>query len=275
MFRRFCTILFFLLLVGGLLYWQVVRRGKEASAHPGQAAVPALDLRRSEALLKAANAFLDDDQDGMTLAKEAASKGDALRLAELLATQERQRELFRQANQLLHERRFNELEELLNQAEERGTASPRLLELRGVPQALQALALFCARRPYQNADDLRVSLDFLQPYLPVLSESPRFQQFYQEQKTLLADLERAGRHAKTLAILQDLDWCQATAGRAQQCLPLLKELAGTDADAFLLRLLGDVAHPQPSALFGESLSPTDGAEPLATDPLSQASLELA
>ena len=144
------------------------------------------DLAQSQALMATGEQLLDGIENASAVSAETMAQleatPDGRRVADALHEQWAQRELVTEANQLLATERYNDLAELLERAQREGLATTQLLELNGLPQALQALRLYCARRPYEHARDLEQNLEFLRPWLRQLQAfSPAFQNFYQEQ----------------------------------------------------------------------------------------------
>lgn len=148
---------------------------------------PAYDLGKSEALLDAGQALRSGAQVWEELSECA---GLDPQVSRILREEGSQRELFAEANRLLQEQRFHDLSALLDDAERQGRATPTLLQLRQLPQALQALSLFCARRPYQKSEDLAQALIFLEPWKAELSRmAPKaFPPFWKNQEELLEEL---------------------------------------------------------------------------------------
>ena len=154
----------------------------------------AYDLTASRALLATGEQLLQESMaaegaTGEVVSAETLAELEATpvgrRLAGALREQQVQHELVARANQLLAAERYNDLAVLLERAQREGLATTELLELTGLPQALQALRLFCARRPYEHAADLEQNLEFLRPWVRQLQElSPAFQAFHQEQQSL-------------------------------------------------------------------------------------------
>ena len=167
----------------------------KSSSSARQARRAPYDLGRSDALIKTGEALVQENANWEEL---ASSNLLTPSLTRILQDQVARRELFLEANTLLQEQRFNDMARLIDDAEKRGEATPALLELRGLPQALQALSLFCARRPYQNSKDLEQSLDFLAPWTAELARlAPNaFPTFLESQKALLEELREAERQRR-------------------------------------------------------------------------------
>ncbi|MCQ2397383.1 MAG: hypothetical protein MJ106_06785 [Lentisphaeria bacterium] len=192
------------------------------------------DLGRSEALLEAGEAFLSEDACWEDLA-HSALLGD--RLTGILRDDVSRRELFQAANALLQQERLNDLAALIDDAEKRGEATPALLELRGLPRALQALSLFCARRPYQKAQDLEQSLNFLSPWCEELSRlAPEaFPPFLESQNALLNELLEKEKRERVLALQKDFCHAVTTSGGiGDDPISILVEIASVDETAEIL-----------------------------------------
>lgn len=194
------------------------------------------NLDRSRTLIAAGNALAEEAGAAVLEGILAGMPGDddcSMLLAHL-QDHGRRRALFAQAEALLKDGRYHDLNALLDNAEKEGAATYELLLLRGLPQALQALTLFCARAPYTRSEDLAQSLDFLQPYVAELSSrSSVFNLFYQRQQNLLAELRDTERNRLFAERLAALDWQLATdGGTPKQLLRAIARQFG-DVDFFL------------------------------------------
>ncbi len=200
---------------------------------------PAYDLGGSEALVESGLAL---EQQGGTHWQAWEQEGKlAPQVARILQEENGQRELMEEASRLLQEQRFHDFGALLDQAEREGRASPALLELRGLPQALQALALFCARRPYGKSQDLEDSLNFLSPWRQELSRmAPKtFPAFWDSQEALLASLRQEEFQRECRKWEAELELCLLTrqwVSRVPQCLKAFPRSGG---DVELLGCLAD------------------------------------
>ncbi len=200
------------------------RGGGEDGAEGGERRRPVYDLKKSDALLEAGEALRSGAQ-----VWEELSQGADLnpQVSRMLREEGSQRELFAQANRLLQQQRFHDLSALLDEAERQGRATPTLLQLRQLPQALQALSLFCARRPYQKSEDLSQSMVFLEPWKAELSRmAPKaFPPFWQSQEALLEELRLQEHQAKCAAWLHALDFAlNALPGEGPSIAECLAEL---------------------------------------------------
>lgn len=99
-------------------------------------------------------------------------------LIQILQNYKKEIELLNKADSLLQNGHFNELNSLVESAEKQGEASPELLQYRAVPQALQALQLFCSRKPWEKAEDLQSAINWLKPYLNMLQKAQTFNEFW-------------------------------------------------------------------------------------------------
>jgi len=193
------------------------------------------DLSASNALLEVGDALTAEDANWDTLSKSGLLDE---RLAGILRDEASRRELFTAANDLLQEERFHDLASLIDDAEDRGEASPALLELRNLPQALQALSLFCARRPYQKSKDLEQAMNFLSPWVPELSRlsSEAFPPFWASQEALLGELRLSEKRQRIGEALSELDRALTTrGGKANSPMWTLAEIAQVDENAEILQ----------------------------------------
>ena len=193
-----------LLLLAATLLLPLAASCGRGEGESGELRRPVYDLGKSDALLDAGEALRSGSQ-----VWEELSQGEDLnpQVARILREEGSQRELFAEANRLLQEQRFHDLSALLDEAERQGRATPTLLQLRQLPQALQALSLFCARRPYQKSEDLSQSLIFLEPWKAELSRmAPKaFPPFWESQEALLEELRLQEFQAKCAAWIHSLD----------------------------------------------------------------------
>ncbi len=206
----------------------------------------AYDLAKSRLLMTTGEELLDDSGDAKILPAELLAKLDespeGRQLASLMREQWAQRELVAEANRLLAEERYNDLGELLERAQREGLATSQLLELTGLPQALQALRLYCARRPYERAADLEQNLEFLRPWVRQLQTlSPAFQSFYQEQQEQLLVMRQQEAVAAEEHILQRLDWLLVNANQSAQAGDFLAQSAEEYPQLPILRYLTHAA----------------------------------
>ncbi|MGN0867765.1 MAG: hypothetical protein ACI4SG_08850 [Oligosphaeraceae bacterium] len=202
-----------LLLASLLLLTPSCRRKGERNA-------PAYDLGASDALVESGLALEQGEGSWREWEREGRL---APQVARILQEENGQRELMEEASRLLQEQRFHDFGALLDQAEREGRATPALLELRGLPHALQALALFCARRPYGKSQDLEDSLNFLSPWRQELSRmAPRtFPPFWDSQEALLASLRQEEFQRECRKWEEELELCLLTrqwVSRVSRCL---------------------------------------------------------
>ncbi len=206
------------------------------------------DLGRSQALIAVGEALAAPDGDSrLAQSLQALPDGAAAQeLRMLIQDRELRKELFRQAAQLLQEGRFHDLNDLLDRAESRGESNTALLQLRGIPQALQALSLFCARQPYQNSGDLAQSMDFLQPYVAELSRySASFREYYRKQQQLLIALRGKEAESAFARELKQLDWSLVTAPPPMPPAAQLRSLRQRYPQAPFFRYVTDQSAPAP------------------------------
>ncbi len=222
------------------------------------------DLAQSQALMATGEQLLDGIEDASAVSAETMAQleatPDGRRVADALHEQWAQRELVTEANQLLATERYNDLAELLERAQREGLATTQLLELNGLPQALQALRLYCARRPYEHARDLEQNLEFLRPWLRQLQAfSPAFQNFYQEQQAQLLAMRQQEAVAVEENILQCLDWMLSSTALSSQAGDYLAQAANDFPQLPILRYLSRPGTAwQPTVLLEQQLSSPSG-----------------
>ncbi len=161
--------------------------------------------KTSLSLSEISQRLLEQDLSG---AQECLQEHERLRetlLSELLSDAEQEQDLLRQAHDCLQKEQFHSLSALLHRAEKDGQATPELLRYRSIPQALQALQLFCQRMPWESAEDLQNALDWLQPYTPALEQSPAFQRFWGQQQNLLQPLRQRDLQRQSEKICAEMD----------------------------------------------------------------------
>lgn len=222
------------------------------------------DLAQSRALMTTGEQLLDGIEDASAVPAETMAQleatPDGRRVADALHEQWAQRELVTEANQLLATERYNDLSELLERAQREGLATTQLLELNGLPQALQALRLYCARRPYEHAADLEQNLEFLRPWLRQLQAcSPTFQNFYQEQQAQLLAMRQQEAVAVEENILQRLDWMLSSTALSSQASDYLAQTANDFPQLPILRYLSRSGTAwQPTSALLQQLSASSG-----------------
>ncbi|MBR6470774.1 MAG: hypothetical protein IKS83_03165 [Victivallales bacterium] len=222
------------------------------------------DLGPSRALLTTGEQMLSAQAEAPALAPEITRQLERLpegrQLAGVLREQRLQRELIHEANLLLATERYNDLADLLARAQREDLATTQLLELAGLPQALQALRLYCARRPYERAADLEQNLDFLRPWTRQLQAlSPAFQSFYQEQQQQLLAMRQQEAASAEERVLRELDHRLASAKNAPQAADFLAQAATEFPQLPILRLvqrLDDGWHP--TQLLHSQLQSSEG-----------------
>ena len=211
---------------------------------------PSYDLGRSERLRVAGERLLSPGGAGWEgISEELRAVPESGELRQLLTAREKQEALCREAQKYLDEGRPNDLAALIDAAELRGEATPQLLQLRSMPQALQALRLFCSRQPYERAEDLEQSLNFLKPYVEELSEhAESFRRFHASQLALLGELRRKEEVRKVSAWLRRLDWALATAGREREAGECLRKIASEAPNAAFLKYINKALNGPGEAL---------------------------
>ena len=146
------------------------------------------DSRRSLALLDACDAIIQDDT---SAAIQALERMEGIVGQEDFITEMRlavmRRQDFEQAESLLRQRDYQGLRQFLTSRKANGEVGVELTAFESLPDALEQLELFCSRMPWEESGVLKDALARLEPQVKILSESPSFQEFYQEQ---LATLKR-------------------------------------------------------------------------------------
>lgn len=102
-------------------------------------------------------------------------------LVALLQDRHHQENDLRTAQRLLEAGEYDKLNDFIGQVENQGYATPELLRLRAIPQALMSLEMFKSRMPWQDAASLNLGITWLQPYLGTLNQSQVFRDFYDSQ----------------------------------------------------------------------------------------------
>ena len=247
-----CSILFLLLVAGA-----VSCRQEKQEEH-------AYDLSTSQALLAIGEQLLNEPEESPVLSPEFSHQleetSEGRQLTGILQNQRLQRELIHEANLLLATERYNDLAGLLERAQREDLATSQLLELAGLPQAFQALRLFCARRPYERAADLEQNLDFLRPWARQLQTlSPTFQAFYQEQQQQLMAMRQQEAVAAEEHILRELDRKLASAKNASQATDFLGQAANEFPQLPILQLVQRIDNEwHPTELFLKQLNSPAG-----------------
>jgi hypothetical protein len=239
------------------------------------------DLQRSEALIKCGEALvasggkplspetMDEIMPGLALIGQSSS------LIALLNERTEQYSLYERAAELLAKGNYNALSAMIDDAEENGKATAYLLQLRGLPQAFQALALYCARRPYDTAEDLERALSVLEPFQESLSSSSRFMEFWRGEQDALVRLRASEGAARVSKQLHKLDWALATAGREHECEEIMRELISMKPQPALMRLTSGTQACRASVLLKECLDVSEDTELSIPDGVSTEEFELA
>lgn len=239
------------------------------------------DLGRSEALMQSVRILLKAEQHTLSGAEEGklltllSSVDGSEQLVSLLNAREEQERLFAEAGKLLKQGRYNQIDALLAQAEQRGKATPALLRLREVPPALQALSLYCARRPYVSAADLKRAIGELRGSASALEGSPAFRHFLAAEEKRLAQMRAAENESRRHLLLSRLDMALSTAGQAAAAAAVRADLEKLLPETGVSLLLQPGSPSRPSRLFAGLLAADGAVEPRLPDGVLQAELELA
>ena len=98
------------------------------------------------------------------------------------------RQDFDHAEELLRQRDYQGLRLFLAQSKASGRVGAELEGFEELPDALEQLELFRSRMPWESSSVLKDALEDLEPHLGVLSQSPVFESFYQQQLATLKTL---------------------------------------------------------------------------------------
>lgn len=109
------------------------------------------------------------------------------------------------ANKLLRMGNVNELGLLLQLIETEGNASPEILAFRAAPPALEALAKFCARMPWERSADITDGLELLRPHLDILQSSETFNAFMAFQQSKFDTMKHDEQLQDIRSMLDRLD----------------------------------------------------------------------
>ena len=115
------------------------------------------------------------------------------------------RNIVEQANQFLRQGSVNDLGLFLQNVEEKGNTSPEILAFRTVPPAIEALAQFCARMPWEKSADLAEGLELLKPHLDVLKSSETFNAFLTFQQSKYESMKQEEWLQENQASLERID----------------------------------------------------------------------
>lgn len=109
------------------------------------------------------------------------------------------------ANKLLRVGNVNELGLLLQLIEAEGDASPEILAFRAAPPALEALAKFCARMPFEHSADITDGLELLRPHMDILKSSEAFNAFMAFQQSKFETMKHDEQLQDIRSMLDRLD----------------------------------------------------------------------
>ena len=106
--------------------------------------------------------------------------------------------------ELLQKGDYNGLREFIQAKAHSGEAGLSLLELDELPDALETLAHFCKKMPWETASSLEEALQQLERRASVLERYPSFQRFRQEQQETLARLKSQEAKQRAQEFLQKM-----------------------------------------------------------------------
>ncbi|MBR6372523.1 MAG: hypothetical protein IKS20_05020 [Victivallales bacterium] len=177
----------------------------------GKAKAPDFDSHQSELVLRACEAIADGkDQDAMNVLNELRQYPATASFVEEAQLAIRRHYNSRQINHTLQTGDLKKLKQFLIEAEKQGMLSSEMLLNSDMPDALQALMLFCAKMPWENSSSLQNALAQLAPFVEPLSATEAFRQFYAEQRALLKKMEQEELQTKIDKCLATLDKAAAT-----------------------------------------------------------------
>lgn len=175
----------------------------------GREKAPDFDARRGHALLDTAEAIADNrDSDALdAIAQLRSLSTENAPFAAEAALAVRRRQYMDTVINYLEVADYQALRLFLASKEATGEAGAQLLQIDALPDALEALALFRARMPWEDSESLSTALTRLKPHLPLLETSPAFRTFHAGQIALLWQL-RAREAAAAASV------CMEHLGRA-------------------------------------------------------------
>ncbi|MBQ6471089.1 MAG: hypothetical protein IJJ33_03830, partial [Victivallales bacterium] len=194
MTTRFYIIFFWIFLAAALFHGC---RRQEASAYDeDEQAKNRLDL--CEALLKG---DLQQADKSLQTLMERAPEDDFTAEAGLFIRRGQQVE---KMTELLQKGDFNGLREFIQSKANSGDAGLSLLELDELPDALETLAHFRKKMPWETSASLQEALQALERRGGVLEQYPSFQRFLQEQQETLAQLKSQEAKRRAQELLQKM-----------------------------------------------------------------------
>ena len=210
---------------------------------------PDFDNEQSALVLGACEAIADGKtEDAMNLLNELRHYPAYTSFVEEAQLAIRRHQNATSINQMLQSGDLRKLKQFLAEAERQGILSGDMLLHSDMPDALQALMLFCAKMPWEDSVSLQNALAQLAPYVEPLSRTEAFRSFHAEQMQLLKKMEREELEAKVRECLAALDKAAAT-GDDQGWLQAHNKLQKLKPDAALLKyemqLGGKLSDPHP------------------------------
>ena len=191
---------------------------------------PDYDCRRGEAILDVCEAVAenrDADAQAALMRLNDFSDADDFAVSVSLALQRKLN--FSKANDLLQHSEFQGLREFIASCRASGSVGTELDGFDSVPDALEALALFRRRMPWEKSLVLKDALEDLEPHRPILSKSPEFVRFYDAQLATLKQL-RASEAAERAAAFIELLERAAVAGDSKRIFDLTNDFRRNQPD---------------------------------------------
>ena len=172
----------------------------------GKAKAPDFDSHQSELVLKACEAIADGkDQDAMNVLNELRQYPATSSFVEEAQLAIKRHYNSKEINRMLQSGDLKRLKQFLIEAEKQGILSSEMLLNSDMPDALQALMLFCAKMPWEDSHSLQNALSQLAPFVEALSATEAFRNFHAEQLQQLKKMEKEELLAKINKCLEALD----------------------------------------------------------------------
>lgn len=172
----------------------------------GRSSAPDYGNGRNTAMLDACEAMVqgrDADAEAALKVLEEYSGSDDFASSARLSLQRRMN--FAMAGKYLEQSDFQGLRVFLAECNASGSAGAELDGFDMLPDALEALAIFKSRLPWEEAKVLKDSLEDLEPHRALLSKSAVFTAFYNEQLETLKKLQASEASAEAESYLDQIE----------------------------------------------------------------------
>ncbi|MBO4345948.1 MAG: hypothetical protein J5833_09330 [Victivallales bacterium] len=196
----------------------------------GRGSAPAYDGRRGEAILDVCEAVVNDrdaDAQNAIARLNDFSGADDFAVSVSLALQRKLN--FAKADELLQQSDFQGLKAFIASCRASGSAGTELDGFDSVPDALEALSLFRRRMPWEESRVLKDALEDLEPHRALLSKSPEFVKFYDEQLATLKKLKASEAARQADLFIEQLERA-AVAGDRRRIFELSNEFRRSQPD---------------------------------------------